>query len=228
MRIEGWRGSSSGGFELYAQTLIAGYVHQDVREENGARHGHSLLMGTSVSYLYRRLSYEGFRDRLGILGLPGASFDIHVFFPHAQMRFKGRVNADFAGVHSTNYSQWEQEHPEEISKSILRKQSYYYGWGYSTSLYAEFLFPLVEIGGSFTYGYWNSDEGLDRDQASLTADIKLEDRLFEGNAWLRIFFGKGIYLEAAYRFQTRLSELDDFPREDRRLRQSTLRVGFMR
>ncbi len=210
------------GTELLADTMILGVHAQDIPEDGVGR---AITIGANLSYHYRRENFGDWEDRLGILHLPGVAADGYLVGARWRLRLYGRLNGDFAGIHGTAYPQWKTVNPNTVEKSILRKQGYYYGWGWSTRWVTELSLPRVALGGALFYGRYYSDEGLDRAQELVFADLRSNDKVIDGEGWLRVHpFGGRLYLEARVTHQLRRSVLEQY-RADQDLTRYQLQFG---
>jgi hypothetical protein len=181
--------SGQSGLNLYADTTLVGYYHQRIDQRSDGAWGYGVLLGSSIAYRYLNQRIP-FRDRLATLHLPGLAVNLYALLGPLQLRLKLRARFDFAGVHASLFDAWREANPDEVPKSILKKQQYYYGWGGSTRASLDIKFWLFELGGSVSYGAYDSDEGLDRTQADVTADVKGSDTVLEYAAWLRTRLGQ--------------------------------------
>ncbi len=230
LRARATRGAEGGGFEMYADTTFAGFAREAITERQGRRFGHAVVVGSNVAFFYRRQSFGVWSDRLGVVGLPGLALDVHILRDELRLTARGRLNADFAGVHAATFQQWaRRRRPDEVAKSILVKQGYYYGWGLSARLEAELVGRWIEAGARWMLGRWWSHEGLDRNQAAVTADLALSDRRVDLEGWLRLRPGRhGLFFEIALARTWRRAALETLPTERDALNSYHLSVGILR
>ncbi len=228
LRMRATRGAAGGAFEMYADTTLAGFARETVTARDGGRFGHALVVGTNVAYFYRRQGFGSWEDRLGIVGLPGVAVDLHLLADRARVTFRARLNPDFAGVHATTFGRWEGT-DDDVPKSILAKESYYYGWGFTSRLEFEVAGRWLDLGGRFMRGRWWSHEGLDRNQAAVTADLELRDRRVDLVGWLRLHpFDSGLFFEVSLGHSWRTAALESVPTQRDSLGSYHLSVGLMR
>jgi hypothetical protein len=178
--------------DFLSDVLLLGVHLQDV---DARGHGHAATLGAALAFRYRREYLESWSDRLGVVHLPGPAADLHLLLGDARLTLTARAGADFAGVDSAAYAPWKADHPDVREKSILAKQGYYYAWGASGRLSIEFVLPQLALGGSIWAARWNSQEGLDRSQHAVTADVDAHDRATEHEAWLRVTPLPPVYVE---------------------------------
>jgi hypothetical protein len=184
------------GIELRADMMLIGYHRQDL-DARGA--GSATTVGVGLSYDYRRELIGPWVDRLGLMHLPGLALDHHVRFPRGGVRARLRANPDFSGAHPGSYHAWEDLYPDAIEKTVLEKHGYYYGWGATGRLEVEATLPRVSLGGTISYTWIDSQEGLDRAQEDVDLDVELGDTVLLSEAWLRIApLGGRLYLEGRY------------------------------
>jgi len=211
--------------DLLADTILIGQHRQDIPLPGESGLGRAFTLGTSIAYQYRRERLGLFADRLGILHFPGLAIDAHLVGWRSHLRISARAHADFAGLEALSYERWREAHPDAVEKTILRKQGYYYGWGVSGRLSAELSLPRVTLGARASYGYYDSKEGLDRNQEEVTADVQASDTVLDYEAWLRASpLGRRLYLELRLSHQARRAHLGGFDASED-LRRYGLRVG---
>lgn len=228
LRMRATRGAEGGAFEMYADTTFAGFAREAVTLRDGRASGHALVVGTNVAFFYRRQGFGVWEDRLGIVGLPGLAVDLHVLAGRARVALRARFNPDFAGVHAATFDAWEAP-STEVPKSILAKQGYYYGWGFTGRLEVEIVGRWLEVGGRVMHGQWWSHEGLDRNQAAVTADLELHDRRVDLEGWLRLHpFDSGLFFEVSLGHAWRVAALESVPTQRDSLGSYYLSVGVVR
>lgn len=220
LRVTG--GADAIGLELGADTLLVGW-HGQTLDARGI--GAATTVGVSIAYDYRRELLGPWTERLAQMHLPGLGVDHHELLPGARVRVRGRVWADFAGLHAAGHDTWKADHLDAREKTILQKHGYYYAWGLATRLEAELELRRVSLGGRVAWATYDSQEGLDRTQESVTLDVDLRDRAFELDAWLRVApWGRRGYVEARVLHEDRDSRIGDV-RSDRSLTRWMLAVG---
>jgi len=181
--------------DLDSDTFLAGIHSQSI----DTRGGSATLIGIDLGYRFRHERFGGFSDRIAQLHFPGLGIDHYVLGAGGArwLRARARFNADFAGVNAAAYPTWKATHVNDVDKTVLRKQGYYYGWGASTRLDVEVHTRHVAAGIAFRYGRYDSHEGLDRNQEDVTNDVDAHDTTRDAEAWLRISPMAGrLYLEA--------------------------------
>lgn len=196
--------------DFLADTFLLGLHLQDVDARGD---GHAATVGAGLAYRYRREYLGSWTDRFAAVHLPGPAFDGHLLVGDARLSLFARINADFAGIDSAAYGAWKAGHPDVQEKSILLKQGYYYAWGASGRLSIEIALPAFSLGGSIWAGRYDSQEGLDRSQHRVTADVDAHDRVLEHDAWLRLTSLSPVYVEVRTTRQSRESRLGGVHRD---------------
>ena len=224
LRARAARGPGGGGFELDADTVVTG-LHVQALDERG---GGSALVGAALGYSYRRVDYEGFRDALGAVHLPGFAFDGMLRRDWAELRLSLRAHPDFASADATEaYDAWAADHPDARAKTILEREGYFYGYGATTWTELELELGPVELGMRVSFGRWLSDEGLDRSQEVVTNDVEVESRRVSTSAWARVLLPRSLHLELRYDELRRWDSVGGYG-ERGRVRRVGLSVGVSR
>ncbi len=214
--------SDNSAVNLTADTIFCGLYHQRMKRP---AHGHATVVGLGMAVEYERENIDPWQDRLALLHLPGLSLENHHVFGRGRLRLAARANPDFAAVHGTLHGRWHAAHPDEREKTVLERETYYYGWGGSLRLSAELVTPLVEVGSNLMLGSYDSHDGRDRMQEELTADVDLKDKVLDGQAWLRFHPTRSTFIEARGRYKKRWAKEGEFS-DDQRLRSFELGVGL--
>lgn len=202
-------GPDAIALDWHSDAIIAGWHTQHV-PDGGV--GSATTVGVAIGYRYRRELFGGWRERQGLTHLPGLALDHHVLAPGVVVRARARAHVDFAGLHAGAHPRWEADHPDEVEKTILDRHGYYYAWGASgrVELEARLAGPRLDLGGVVQYGRYASQEGLDRNQESLTFDVEAEDTILEWESWLRWRPTRGpLYVEGRVSHQDRDGSVGD-------------------
>jgi hypothetical protein len=128
------------------------------------------------------------------------------------VQVKGSVQGhfDFAGIDAVLNDDWEQRYPDEVGKTVLRKKGYYYAWGSSVRARLELSMRGASLGASTFFGYYNSADDYDRSQEDVTFDQRLQDRVFDYNAWARLLpWSYGFYVEPSIQGRWRSEYLEE-------------------
>ena len=203
-------GSGIDDFDLRARSVLAGFYTQDVRvDSTGNVHGHGAMLGIGSAFRHTDRNVFGRIDQVGVASILGPSTDVRIVAGDLRLRFGADVYADFAAVQSLAYVDWEADHDEQVLRSVLTEQGYYYGYGLSSRLHLEAEFRGLEVGGSLRYGSWKSIEGLDRRQQLVTDDIPLADQDVEYEAWVGYTVPRTpLYVRVTAGGETRSSQMD--------------------
>lgn len=225
--LDGFLSSTGTGFQLFADTMLLGAYASSLREgPGGDASGGSVIVGTSVSQLYRKERYESWRDRIAFTGFPGLAVDAAERVGVLDVRFAGRLQGGFGGAHAASFGAWQHDNTS-APKTILANHGYYFGWGWAGRMELEVRAPVVTFGGSLAYVTLASQEGLDRRQDLVVEDVHAHDELLEVGAWARITgLPLGLYVEASYRTQIRDSALGD-TQLTREIQRYQLALGMM-
>jgi hypothetical protein len=160
-----------GGFLVAADTALLGWYTQRIDETGATPRGHSAQIAAHVGYRYRRSAAAGFDERLGVFHFPGPGVELWRQNAPVSLRIAAAAHPDFAGISAPTFDAWQAEHPDARPKSILLKQGYYYGWGWSTHGRADLTVGPVEASAAFLFGRYASQEGRDRTQDVVTDDV---------------------------------------------------------
>jgi hypothetical protein len=203
MGSEGDRGS-----DFFADTMLAGWRRTDVAPAGDV--GTAVNLGTAVAVRYHRERYGVWRDRLGVVHLPGPAVDGEVRGRGWRLTGKARAHLDYGGVHAQSAPRWFQAHPDEVGKSIIEKQGYYYAWGGSGRLQTELSTSWLALGGEIFYGRYRSQQGFDRHQAEVTIDQLVNDRFIDYELWLRGRLHRELFVELRGSGHHRQEQLEEF------------------
>ena len=197
------------GLDVLSDVTLLGLHRQDIGAGAGGLHGEAITIGTSLAWLYRAEEHERWSDRISILGLPGLALDAHVLSGATALHLGLRGWATFSGVESHAFDAWESANPAQRSKSILERERYYYAWGLWARAHLELVLGPVTLGGLVSWATFDSDEGLDRTQEELTADVAAFDDALDLRAYARLGPLAGpLYFELALTRRTRTSRVE--------------------
>ncbi len=207
--------------------LLAGWHYENVPAEGEDGIGTSLNLGTSIGYLYHREQIGDWQDRLGGLHVPGPAIEGKVFGNGWEFNGKIRGNYDYVGVNSLSWQQFRRERPDEVGKFILKSSGYYYGFGPSLRLDADFKVSRFEIGGMMYIAKYDSIEGFERDLDPIGADgvpnefavpddmqAHGRDTFFDGEAYIRARVYDDAYLQFRFGRYLRKGTLNEYKAEE--------------
>ena len=206
------------GVEVRSDTIPIGFYAQNMRRDGDGIRGVGNLIGIDVAYLYRRQDFgdagAGWQEAFAPLHLPGLGYDLFARTHRAGFRLGFRINADYAGVNSLPFPEWLSRRPAGTeTKQVLETQGYYYTWGWSWRARAELTLPYVSLGGRVEWGRYDSIEGQDRHQETITLDADGRNTVWDYEVWIRVQpflrLGRELYFEAAARGQRHEAQLDE-------------------
>lgn len=219
------QGSGDHEFDSYADVSLFGVYEQNIDYE---LRGGSIFLGSSLGYRARRSFFPGFRDEVAVTHLPGLAVEASLLFgPRARLELSFRLTPDFAGVRALSHDAWQVANPEAVGKTATAKHGYLYAFGVSSLLELSLSLSRVTVGGRTWFGAFNSTEGLDRSQETLTADPKGVDRLLDYESYLRFapLPWPGLTLELSLLGRRHVSQLGGYETHIELLR-STLRASL--
>jgi hypothetical protein len=222
LRLDLGLGEHGASVDLYADTMLIGVYGQRISTSGTGTAG---AVGIDLAYRYADETQRPWKDQLGIAHLPGLGAEAHLLGRHASLHAYATLHGDFAGIRATPYSAWKAANPDAIEKSILRKQGYYYGWGWSGRFGAVLDVPYASLGGEIFHGRYDSHEGLDRVQEELTDDVQIDSDVLDYELRLRVSPWSRVHAELAALGRLRRTRVDVHEDESRQERY-TLRLGL--
>lgn len=219
-------GPEGFGFELDADTVLLGLHAQRVQRSNAGPRGFAVVAGSSVGYGYRRDAFDTYEDRVATARLPGIALDVDALFGRATLHAAARLSGDLAGVHAESFAEWREQNPDLRTKSILEREGYYYGWGFSESLEVALELPFFALEGAVAHARYASHEGLDRNQEELEFDVEASDRVVDLELLTRFRLARAfaLFLELGASHRLRSSRVGDVVTE-RALDRVYVRLG---
>ncbi|MGE0786034.1 MAG: DUF3943 domain-containing protein [Sandaracinaceae bacterium] len=211
MRVEGLGSTEGAGFELEADTILAG-VHASALRASplGGRMGTSVIVGTSVSHFFRFEHFARWHERLSYTGFPGFAVEAQSHLGPAVISFDGRAQGVF-GASNASYelSRWRAAHPLATPKSVLTRHQYWFGWGYTLLGRVALHVAPVTLAAEGRYLVLDSEDRYDRNQDDVTEDADGYGQLLETVIEARIDLGDALMLRARWLRQRRYAALDD-------------------
>ncbi len=205
---------AGSGLDLKSNLVLAGYLAQRLDLSSSGLFGHATVFGSSMAFRYLNTRARDANERLSVLHFPGLHFDSRIRSGQLFARVKTHAHADFAGIQAFSYPAWQAAHPTARTKSILRKQGYYYAWGASVHGSLDLGWGPLQTAFTLSYGFYDSQEGRDRTQESVTADVDLEERVLEYTAAVKLRTAElsRFPLSFGLRYGTRrwISKISDF------------------
>ncbi|HVY27404.1 MAG TPA: DUF3943 domain-containing protein [Polyangiaceae bacterium] len=190
-----------------ADTMLAGYHAQRFVQRPSGLSGGSVSIGTSVGFAYLRsaanryasveaavskpgsdLSYHvpNRREQYGAWQLPGLALDVRLLGSWGSFEASARVQPSFAGVGAVAFYDWSAENPDAVSKHILHRQGYFYGWGGVGTLSARLALGVFRGGVELLYGAYDSQDGWDRHPEQLSVDVPARGDIWRYRASLGV------------------------------------------
>ncbi len=162
------------GLEFSGHSVLAGVHHQG----GGTSVGHAATTGLGLGFDYAVVRATDFKQQFGLLHIVGLYHKGLLRMGELMVELRARISPDFSAVNSLPYERWwESRDPMEPSrgKSILRKQGYYYGWGWSSQVSVDLRWRVLSLGAAAGYSAVDSLSGLDRTQEDLDFEERASD-----------------------------------------------------
>jgi hypothetical protein len=160
------------GFSVETVTTLLGYAYQDL---SATGDGGSHSAGIAVGYAYQSSLAKGEDERRAWVGLPGVATDFYWSRAGLSSSLELRAYPVFAGVSSPAFSRFLAERDGIRSKTVLDREGYVYAWGFAGQARARQRFGRLNNDVSLRAESFWSDEGLDRNQETVTEDTKTRD-----------------------------------------------------
>lgn len=174
------------GYELWAQTILAGFHTQTSFCAPATEPRLALTTGVATSYFLRSLRSGGFGDRQGLLFAPGLAGDFRFERGRVRTGLDFVVAPVFGSISVPAFGPFREAHPELRTKTILEKAGYGYTFGWSLRAGATLHVEPLEVRMNALLGDHDSIEGLDRSQEEVVDDTDFHERVIE--------FGLGLWL----------------------------------
>ena len=181
MRAEAaWGAGETNRVDLWFMSSLAGKYFQDFRVSRaGYLSGSAGLIALSTALRYDERDLLGRHDRFAIA---------HVLGPNAGLWFAESgvltaldidMHADLAGIRPAALEAWQARYSATEAKTVLERHGYVYSWGFSARARARLDFELVELSSFVGYGAYDSVQGMDRQQYTVTRDGPIRETLLE-------------------------------------------------
>lgn len=207
---------------FFTKAALAGYYKQHIeRDDDGYRKGSSVFIGVATAFDYgieRRLGRQD--DQIAVVNILGPTFAFSSFYRGVLVDATLDVFGNFALVRSYAVDTYLANGGSlEGAKSVLIEHRYYYAWGVTVAPRLRVAYHGFELGGSFTYEYFDSIEGADRFPERVTNDFNLTDQRVTSKVWLAYTLPNerwrlGFSFEHRYR-EGELRDVSDFAEENR-------------
>lgn len=212
-RLELGRGTDSRSSRFDADAMLAGWQRERIASAGSGGLGTALRVGAAAGVRYRNQRFGSWKDRVGAVHFPGPGLSADLIGESWRLNGRARLSADYAGLHAHGSEQWHMENPDEVGKTILLEQGYYYAWGGSARLELELSTERFDLGGSAFLGRYRSQNGLDRNQEAFTIDQRVADRVAEYELWLRATVWGPTFVEIRSHGVRRSETLEDVEAE---------------
>jgi hypothetical protein len=206
------RGSDTFAGQLDAETLLAGLHHQRMSDATPRSEGVAFTGALALAYRLRGGRALGYDDRQGLLHLPGPAVDLFAEHHGLGTELRARAAYDFVSLSSLATPGWLSEHAAEPSfrtKTVLQREGYFFGWGPYAQLSLKAWAGPLWLAGSWTKGRYDSSEGLDRAQESLTDDTALRETLTEYDYRVGLAPTEWLRVSAYHRIHQRRSQVGE-------------------
>jgi hypothetical protein len=158
-------GAEGVGADVFAETWLAGY-HEPALAATGA---------LAVGYTYRSTRAFGFDDRQGLLRFPGVAAEFQRRRGELGALLRARGAPTFGSMSAVGYPSFRLAEPEGRAKTVLERESYFYGWGFSAGLEARLRLGALGLGGELGVSRLASIEGFDRAQERVARDLHVRE-----------------------------------------------------
>lgn len=171
--------AGSGGFGAVgeAETWVAGYHQQTAQGASASRWTSAL----AAAYTYQNTRSFGFRDLQGLVQFPRAVTALAFERRGLELETVLRAHPSFGSMNSLAYPAWREQHARARTKTVLERESYFYGLGFGASAEGQLTLGRLELGGRAGVEHLTSLQGLDRTQEVLSADPRLRETEFHFN-----------------------------------------------
>jgi hypothetical protein len=198
---------------------FVGYYAQDLKPSgrDGLR-GYSLFIGPSTAFQVSHRPSGAAVDAMGIVNILGPTLDLTVHQGKFRVRMVIDVYGDFAAIRAFALDGYEPVHGVDGVKSVLKLQRYHYAFGLSANTRIEAEYGPFSGGVAGSGGWYESIEGLDREQTTVDSDVHGTEAMAALRGWVayRLPGDFSIKLEAERRWRYgSLGDVSASQREDR-------------
>lgn len=162
---------------------FAGYYAQDLEGSSTRLSGHALLAGANTSVQYVKRWLLGRQDMWALAHVVGPDVRYWLYSHGLSVELKATAHLDAVGIRSLPYNDWRSDFGAAGTKTELQNHGYYFGVGTSGEFAARLAYGGAELGASGAIGIYDSVEGIDREQPTVTRDVHNRDQLFELGTW---------------------------------------------
>lgn len=172
-------------FLFYTKAALAGYYTQKLKlDEKQRLEGYSFFIGASTAFDMSLHKNDRFTDQLAIVNILGPTMDIVLYYKGARVRATVDVYANFATLRSFAYDEWAGQNQGLVDpatgqitgiKTILSREQNYHAWGATGQARLVANYGGLEAGGEIRFDGFDSFEGRDRLQSTVTDDFNVTD-----------------------------------------------------
>lgn len=170
--------------ELDVDSHLFGHYSQNIDLAGSTGVANELGFGTGLYYLDRHLF--GRRDQLGIVHVLRPIERAFILADPVRLELELDVSPDFAALHSAAYEEYARASGTDGTKSPLVRHGYWHGWGLSAGASAALLLGGTELAVRARYGRYESIEGVDREQDTVTKDLHGSETVIDLGATLTV------------------------------------------
>lgn len=189
-------------FLYYAKSVYAGFVKRNIfLDKEKRKNGYSMIIGPSSSYYLNDGDIAGKRDTVGLVNFLGNTLDVTLFFKDLKIRFSVDVFASFTSIRSFALEKYRTQVPDSVIKATLEGHQYSHGFGVVTNGKFEMGYKNFGLNVDAKHVTAQSISGIERNQESITDDVKLYDQRTSVDSNLYYIFPRtGINLGVGYQY----------------------------
>lgn len=171
--------------ELAFDSHLLGHYQQDLRAAPGGKRGYAneLALGMGLDYVTQ--GWPGSNDAYGVVHVLRPVERAWLALGPALLSFGLDAAADFASVHSIAYETYAARYGELGTKSSLIRHGYAHGLGLSTGVAAALEVTPFELGARGQYAHYESLDGAERYQETVTQQPHGSETVTRFAAYLR-------------------------------------------
>ena len=157
--------------DLQASATLFGHYFQDFERRPSGLYGHGLMIGVGSELRFHKSHLLGRYDQLSAIRLLGPHAGVWASAGPLKVKLLGDMHVDFGSIYSPAFPEWARIYGNYGVKNVLLAQGYAYGLGYSMRARGAVSLGPLEGRGYVAYGRYESIEGLDRWQETVTRDV---------------------------------------------------------
>ncbi len=177
---DGW-----ADLDLWFSNAFAGVYSQDIAATHHGLKGHAMLVAANSAARYVRRWLLGRTDMWALAHLVGPDFRYWIVDGPFHAELQATAHGDAAGIQSLPYPDWTADFGRTGTKTELQRHGYYFALGTSGRASVRVGYGGAELGVQGEVGVYDSIEGLDREQPTVTRDIHNRDQIVQLGGWFR-------------------------------------------